>query len=795
MRINFRSLQNRNFLLFMFALVITVSAVLAVTLTQTYQHSSNQLKAHYKSSSSVLQYKLEADILALRRGLATASRDFSIKTLIRRSSTDTESLALALKNYQSRLKNDFIVVYDRNKTAITQDLPFPQQASVNETNLQPLQFIFHQQELYAVVVQPVKFVENVPNPDAWLVGGIKVAKLLSQDLRTITNFDISIRYLGVVRATTNPNMSLTALTEGLATIPTTNSRQQSQEQRQANINNKEVVVYKTLLSRLQDEPIEVFFTLPSHQAHLNYDNLIIQLSAAIVVILILISFLTFSFSKSIARPLRMLADVANEIRKGKYPVIQLDKSLDEVESLSMALSDMQEAIKNREKENYQLAYFSAATELPNRIYFASQINQLITNNPNQAFAVLWMDVDRFKDINDTLGHEFGDAVLKSIAQRLDDNKSESTFLAYLDGDEYAAIIPLEDEQNAMVAANQLSHIFDQPFIVKNVALDVSVSIGVSVYPTDSQSPEQLMQFADIALYECKEMHHNVSRFVAASNKYSVVRLSLMTELKSGIEKGQLQLNYQPKVDLKTGKIVSVESLVRWRHPEHGYIFPDEFIPLAEQTGNIRHLTHWAIEESIKQHLALKEHGFDIKMAINISAVDLIDLALPPFVANLLSKYQVEPNVLIFEVTESAIMADPEQAITALNMLRNMNIKLSIDDFGTGYSSMEQLKRTPVDELKIDKSFILDLSNNSDDMIIVKSITSLAHNLGLTIVAEGIENQETMAILADLGVETGQGYFMSKPLEAKLLKAWLMGNSGVFSSDDKDSKHTKVTADQ
>ncbi len=781
MRINFRSLQNRNFLLFMFALAITVSAVLAVTLTQTFQHSSQQLTAQFRSSSSVLNYKLNADLDALKKGLETVSRDFSTKTLIRRASQDAASLELALANFKNRLNTDFLVAYDKNRAPLSttpeaQPILDPKYGQDGGFN-----FIYKDQTLYILTVKAVKFVESAPTVDAWLMSGIKVSRLLNDDIRTITNYDISIRYMDVVRATTNQDFDLSVLTEGFSAIPHIYKNSGTTEQISANISGQEHVVFQLYFGSANANPIDVFFTLPKSKAHLNYESLIIQLSATIAVILVLISFLTFSFSKSIAKPLRMLADVANKIRKGEYPQFEHNRSLEEVESLSFALSDMQQAIKTREEENHQLAYYSKATELPNRTYFLAKINECIINQPDNMFAVLWMDVDRFKDFNDTLGHEFGDAVLKAIASRLNEHKSATSFLAYLDGDEYAAIIPLEKDADAVVAANQVSHLFDEPFLVKDVALDVSISIGLSVYPTDSKQPEKLMQYADIALYEAKDQHHNISRFVEENNKYSVVRLSLMTELKNAIDKEQLQLNYQPKIDLKTGNVVSVESLVRWKHPEHGFIFPDEFIPLAEQTGNIRHLTHWAIETSLQQHIKLKKLGFDIKMAINISAIDLTDLELPPFVANLLDKYKVPPEALILEVTESAIMADPDQAIKALNMLRNMKIKLSIDDFGTGYSSMEQLKRTPVDELKIDKSFVLGLSENKDDLIIVKSITSLAHNLGLTIVAEGIEDGDSMAILRELNVETGQGYFMSKPLEATMLEAWLMGNSGKFTA--------------
>ncbi len=777
-RINFRSLQNRNFFLFLFALIVTVSAVLAVTLKQTYGHSTKQIDNQFESSYSVLLYRLEAEALNLDGGLETASKNFNLKSLILGGKKDPNSLKLALTNYQTRLGSDFISVLDQDKTPVVSTLPLNEEI-VTGSKSGKLRFGLINQQLYLISIKGIKEVERIPKPNAYIVTGINVSRLFSADIRKITNFEVSIRFNKRVMASSIEGLTAEQLDQGFSSVPSIEEEQKRKLQQLIVLDNQKYISYQAFLSHINQQPINVFFTLLESEAHLNYDNLILQLSVAIAVIMILISFLTFSFSKSIAKPLRILADVANEIRKGKYPDIQHDKTLYEVETLSLALGGMQSAIQKREKENHQLAYFSSLTGLPNRTYFMSQVKKQIAQHEAQRFAVLWMDVDRFKDINDTLGHEFGDDVIKAIAHRLEDNAQRNTFIAYLDGDEFAAYINVNNEQEAMLAAGQIENLFEQPFLVNEIALDVSISIGISLYPDDTKLAEQLMQYADIALYESKEQHHSIARYIASNNKYSVVRLSLMTELKNAIEEGQLTLNYQPKIDIASGKVVSVESLVRWRHPEHGFIFPDDFIPLAEQTGNIRHLTHWAIEQALIEHVRLKQLGYDIKMAVNISAVDLSDLELPPFVGLLLAKYKVTPTSLILEVTESAIMADADKAMKALNMLKSMSIKLSIDDFGTGYSSMEQLKRAPVDELKIDKSFVLDLASNKDDFIIVKSITSLAHNLGMTIVAEGVEDLGSLMKLKQLNIETAQGYFISKPVDSLTLETWLDENKGIY----------------
>ena len=246
----------------------------------------------------------------------------------------------------------------------------------------------------------------------------------------------------------------------------------------------------------------------------------------------------------------------------------------------------------------------------------------------------------------------------------------------------------------------------------------------------------------------------------------------MSELKDALEAGQLSLYYQPKLNLSLDRIESVECLIRWIHPEHGFIPPDEFIPLAEQTGAIRHVTKWALEKALTQHAEWRRQGLDIAMAVNISAVDLSDLSLPHTVSSLLSTHKIEPEKLVLEVTESAVMSDPEIAINALNMLSRMNIKISIDDFGTGFSSMAQLKKMPVDEIKIDKAFVLELATNSEDQVMVKTLIAMAQNLGLSTVAEGVENAESVELLKTMGCSTAQGFHLSRPQPSQDITPWL-----------------------
>jgi diguanylate cyclase (GGDEF)-like protein len=381
-----------------------------------------------------------------------------------------------------------------------------------------------------------------------------------------------------------------------------------------------------------------------------------------------------------------------------------------------------------------------------------------------------IDIDRFKEINDTIGHNAGDVLLAMVGDRLQGNRGEELFIARLGGNEFAVI----DVSNGAIEQlmDELTDLFNRPFIVESLTLDINVSIGGASYHEHGAVLSDLLQAADIALHSSKDSHHPHVLYNEELDTFSLQRLRLMSELKDSLASGQLSLYFQPKMALSDDSIHSVECLIRWIHPEHGFIPPDEFIPLAEQTGAIRHITDWVLRQATIQHAEWRKLNLDIAMAVNISAVDLTDLSLPHKVSALLSEFDMMPDRIILEVTESAVMADPEIAINALNMLSHMGIKLSIDDFGTGFSSMAQLKKMPVDEIKIDKAFVLELATNTEDQVMVKTLIAMAENLDLSTVAEGVENQPSVDLLRTMGCSTAQGFHLSRPLPEEDITPWL-----------------------
>ncbi len=420
------------------------------------------------------------------------------------------------------------------------------------------------------------------------------------------------------------------------------------------------------------------------------------------------------------------------------------------------------------------ALHDGLTELPNRILLSDRIRQgiLLTQRNKQQMSLLVMDLDRFKDINDTLGHQYGDWVLQEVARRMRHLLRESDTIARLGGDEFAVLLPNTDIGQAVAISEKLLHGIDAPFYVQKQLLHVGASIGITMFPEHGKDEVALLQRADVAMYVAKQNHLGYSIYDPDTDQHSLHNLALLGELRLAIDQDQLYLEYQPKINLATGKIYGVEALVRWQHPVHGYMPPDSFIPLAEQTGIIGELSEWVFGEAIKQCLDHRPVGVDMHVAVNVSLRNMQDPDFAVKIGKLINEMCHDPSNLRVEITETAIMENPKRALEALKILNDIGVHLSIDDFGTGYSSLAHLKQMPVDELKIDKSFVQDMSEDESDAVIVHSIIDLAHNIGIKVVAEGVEDKKTYDMLKALGCDSIQGFYVSKPMSAPDLVEWI-----------------------
>ena len=463
------------------------------------------------------------------------------------------------------------------------------------------------------------------------------------------------------------------------------------------------------------------------------------------------------------------------MRAGAHDYIMKDNRARLIPAIQRELKEALERRDRRlaEEQVHYLAYHDPLTNLPNRIRFLEHLTSIIRDgehNPQSA-ALLVLDLNHFREINDTLGHNNGDMLLREAGQRLLQPLRPSDMAARLGGDDFAVLLTPADRTTAQRIADEILLQMLRPFEVAGFTLEVGAKIGIALFPEDSTEARQLLQQADVAMSLIKHGTTSIARYDGTRDPSSPRRLLLMRDLRTALAQKQLQAHYQPKINIQTGRLSGVEALARWSHPERGIIPPDEFIPLAEKTGVINALTLYMLESCARQSSDWRIDNRGIPVAVNLSVKDLLDRSLIDKVEALLRNRALKPNMLEFEITESVLMEDPDHNLEILMALRDLQIRLSIDDFGTGYSSLSYLKKLPVSAIKIDQSFVADMINTSDSAIIVQSTIELAHNLGLKVIAEGVENQATWDLLATYGCDEAQGFFIAPAMPPEDIQEW------------------------
>ena len=441
-------------------------------------------------------------------------------------------------------------------------------------------------------------------------------------------------------------------------------------------------------------------------------------------------------------------------------------------------------LRRQATANAYLALHDPLTDLPNRTLFQERAQEalLAAQRAGSGLAVILLDLDQFKGVNDTLGHQTGDELLRQLGSRLRDTVREVDTIARLGGDEFALLLPsISTVQGAVEVATRTLGALSKPFVLGGLTFEIDASLGVALYPDNGDDVGVLLQRADVAMYVAKGRKTGFEFYTPEIDSYSPERLVLLGELRRAIADDELVLHYQPEIDMATGRIRCAEALVRWEHATRGLVPPDQFVPLAEHTELIGPLTAWVLDHALAQCQHWQESGLDLSVAVNISARNLHNLDFATHVGGLLRKWKIDPARLQLEMTESSVMADPARAMTILTQLRSLGVSLAIDDFGTGYSSLSYLQRLPVNDIKIDKSFVMNMGEDANDAVIVRSTIELAHNLGLGVIAEGVETEEAWNQLAALGCNVAQGFLMCRPVPADELSAWFAA-----------SRHTAAT---
>ena len=480
-------------------------------------------------------------------------------------------------------------------------------------------------------------------------------------------------------------------------------------------------------------------------------------------------------------------------KDGHSVILEVSSRVIERDGISVGVQGICRDVTERRKDEVELRRLSALnrhqalhddlTGLPNRACFGQQVEHAIgvADQDGSQIAVLLMDLDRFKEINDTLGHRYGDLLLIELARRLQSVLRRSDTVARLGGDEFGILVrQLADSDGALDQALQrLLAALDRPFLVDGLPLHIEASVGVARFPAHGRDVDALLQRADVAMYVAKETGTPHAVYTAELDRHDTSSLTLLSELPRALRNRELVVLYQPKLNLRTGELAGVEALTSWQHPTRGLIGPGDFVPAAEKTGLIQPLTHYVLDEALAQVSRWEADGLRLDVAVNLSMRNLHDVTLPEHVAALLSKWELPGDRLTVEITESAIVSDPPRTTDVIRRLKALHVGVSIDDFGTGYTSLAYLARLAITQLKIDRSFVLNMDSDADDAAIVRSIITLGHDLDLEVVAEGVESKAIRDQLASLGCDAIQGYWLSHPLPPRDLVGWLSGSGRLL----------------
>ena len=594
------------------------------------------------------------------------------------------------------------------------------------------------------------------------IGGLRVLGYLLIAVDPILNLSSAEKHL---------NMPLTIkLTDGQIVYESENYRSRDKQRNHLNANYQ----LKDLTGNVVYQ-LDFVSDIETLHKKLGRTRLLIIAAAALATfITALLSVLLLQ--KTALNPLSKLTKQLHLVRKDKAHLGERVEVTGNVEFTQLAdvFNDMAGELNVLYNTLENMAFTDSLTGMPNRALFYERLEQAVNHvQANQStFFLLMMDLDRFKYINDTLGHHIGDQLLQEVGRRLQQSIRSTDTIARLGGDEFAAILQSDEGKNAgSIVAEKIIKSFNHPIIVGQHNLSVSCSIGLVHCPYDGNDINQLMQRADVAMYHAKKNRHGYTFYESGLDRHNIIQLNLETDLYEALNDNDLHLFYQPKIDLQKGNTVGVEALLRWNHPKRGAIPPEEFIPLAEHSGLIHPLTRWIIESSLAQCAIWHEKNFKIGIAINLSARNLEDSSILDTVRSALRTTGLDPNYLSVELTESTVMADPYHALDMLGKLHDMGVKIAVDDFGTGYSSLAYLKKLPVTEIKIDKSFVMDMNQDSSDEVIVHSTIDLGHNMGLNVTAEGVESEETMNKLVKLGCNMAQGHYLCPPCSPDELTQW------------------------
>jgi len=777
------SFRKRLLVLIIGLVVVTQTVTLAAVLASTAHNVEARAAEQLRSGSSFVQQLIRFRAEELANGVAVLAADFGFREAV--AGGDVPTILSAARNNAQRIGADIVLLLDTKGNLVTATAPEVANSHAAFASLlgdshgahdQPSFMVFGRLP-YQLFVAPVRTPETI----AWVAMGFVLDDSLARRIQGLAGAQVVL----VSHASDGTALVASTLAEAQGELPETllASGATPAAPRVMKLQKLDYLGFSHRLEARGD-PVDVTLLKPMSEVLTPYrdvrdallviDGIALALAAAIGTLL----------GRSATRPIGDLVLAARRIQQGQYETAVQVSGGDEFRSLAATFNAMQRNIAAREADITHHAYHDALTGLPNRTLAERQLGSLVSGTDRPGFfALILIDVRNVHDINASLGHHVGDDVLREASRRLRQNAHADDMVARLGETQFLIIARDCRPERAPLYADQLTGVIRSGFHLSGVSLDLHVGCGVCWYPDHGDTATTLLRRAQIALEDSTEARSRAAVYRPGSDEQHRRRLTLITDLRDAIDKDGLSLVYQPKVTMATRSVKSLEALVRWNHPQLGAIPPGEFVPLAEATGGSRRLTSWVLKAAINQMGQWRESGLEVDVAVNLSAPDILDPELGDEILYLLRSRRVEPTQLLLEITESAVMRDPHLAARNMQLLRVAGVRFAIDDFGTGHSSLSQLNMLPVDELKIDRSFITHARLGSDAATIVTSTIELGHRMSLNVVAEGVEEPEAWNLLRQLGCDYAQGYLISRPLPPADVPAFVVTANQLLPASD------------
>ncbi len=751
-------------------LLVVQAAGFAVVRASIDRNARSQIARELDTDERVWHRLLEQNAERLRQGSVLLAADFGFRSAV--NSGDRDTIQSALENHGARIGAVVTALLDTQfalrATSLAEGMPpLPESLSpvIQALAAQPQssQVAVLGGQAYMFVMVPLK----APVVIGWVLMGFPIGQPLAEEMRQLLAVDVAVRVQPEGGAVSLPVSTLTG--SALAAL-----RDSGGAVNELETDAGTLLVRSSSMDALGGQ-VHALLLRSVDPLVAPYRQLQFLLASITVGGLVLFALGSGAMARRVTTPLRSLLTATGRLSEGDYsvPMEHMERA-DEIGDLARSFDHMRLDIARQQSKVRDLAYRDRLTGLPNRERFRSALMQSIKaqGDAPRPLAVLLLDLDRFKHVNDVLGYAFGDRLLQAVAGRLRPHvHMPEDMVARVGGNEFALLLHDTDGIQALEVARGIARSFETPLEFDDQTVDLSAGIGIACWPGDAADADTLLNRSEIAMYAAKRKLSAALLYDPALDSSSAQTLTLLGDLRRAVDQSELRLFLQPKVALHSAQGCAAEALVRWQHPHRGLVPPMEFIPFAEQTGFVRQLTLWVFDAVVRLLADERSRALQLRVSVNLSTRDLLDPELSTRLAAILSRHGVQASSLCLEITESAIMDDPLRAEAMLNRLSQQGFKLSIDDFGTGYSSLAYLRRLPVQELKIDKSFVMGMQEGEGDEQIVRSTIDLAHNLGLSVVAEGVENADILERLRTLNCDEAQGYHISRPLPAKDFLAW------------------------